>query len=222
MPTDRQGRRWPSSSSGRRSAGDPRITGVESAEYSDAVGEGAVATTTGIRAVGPAQPCCYLMVQALAADGDETQTGCGLSVGREPADLDVDEAAADAVAAGHPPARRHASPPTPAASRSCSSPRMTATFLGIVGGTLNGEAVLKGRSPFADRVGEAGRLAAAHLRRRPHRPRAPRRRRHDGEGLATRRNELVDGGVLQGFLHNTYTGRRSGTGVHRLGRRGGF
>ena len=34
-------------------------------------------------------------------------------------------------------------------------PRMTATVLGLVGGMLNGEAVLKGRSPFGDRVGEA-------------------------------------------------------------------
>jgi PmbA protein len=35
---------------------------------------------------------------------------------------------------------------------------------------------------------------------------------HDGEGLACRRNVLLDGGVLQGFLHNAYTGRRSGEG----------
>ncbi|MDE0195625.1 MAG: metallopeptidase TldD-related protein, partial [bacterium] len=33
----------------------------------------------------------------------------------------------------------------------------------------------------------------------------------DGEGLATRRNELMTAGVLQKFIHNSYTGRRSGT-----------
>src|SRR5690606_29517789 len=33
---------------------------------------------------------------------------------------------------------------------------------------------------------------------------------HDGEGLATRRNPLIEGGVLRGFLHNTMTGRRAG------------
>lgn len=32
-----------------------------------------------------------------------------------------------------------------------------------------------------------------------------------GEGLATQRNPLIAGGVLQAFLHNSYTGRRSGT-----------
>ena len=34
---------------------------------------------------------------------------------------------------------------------------------------------------------------------------------YDGEGLACRLNTLIAGGVLQGFLHNSYTGRRSGT-----------
>jgi PmbA protein len=32
----------------------------------------------------------------------------------------------------------------------------------------------------------------------------------DGEGVPSRRNELVTAGVLQGYLHNTYTARRSG------------
>jgi PmbA protein len=31
----------------------------------------------------------------------------------------------------------------------------------------------------------------------------------DGEGLACRRTVLIDGGRLQGFLHNSYTGRRA-------------
>ena len=33
---------------------------------------------------------------------------------------------------------------------------------------------------------------------------------HDGEGLACRPTTLVSAGVLQGFLHNTYTARRMG------------
>jgi PmbA protein len=35
---------------------------------------------------------------------------------------------------------------------------------------------------------------------------------YDGEGLACRRNVLVDAGVLAGFLHNATTGRRAGGG----------
>ena len=33
----------------------------------------------------------------------------------------------------------------------------------------------------------------------------------DGEGLACRQNRLIDDGVLQGFLYDSYSGRRSGT-----------
>src|SRR3546814_9470480 len=59
---------------------DPRVTGVRTAMYSDGMGEGAVATSTGIRAWGKSGTC-YLAVQALATDGDETQIAGG-QIGR--------------------------------------------------------------------------------------------------------------------------------------------
>ena len=40
---------------------------------------------------------------------------------------------------------------------------------------------------------------------------------HDAEGVPTRRVDLIVDGRLLGFLHNTYTGRRSGGGDDRLG-----
>lgn len=187
---------------------DPRVNGVRVALYSDSLGEGAVATSTGIRSWGRAG-MSYLMVQALAVQDGETQIEAGLSVGREVTDLSIDEAADDAV-------RRatrllgSTKPPTQRITLVL-EPRMTATILGIVGGMLNGEAVLKGRSPFADRVGEAIASSLLTFVDDPTDPRSLGAEEHDGEGLARRRNELVADGVLQGFLHNTYTGRRSGT-----------
>ncbi|MDP1818424.1 MAG: metallopeptidase TldD-related protein, partial [Acidimicrobiales bacterium] len=178
------------------------------AMFSDSLGEGAVATSTGIRAWGRAGTS-YLMVQALARQGDETQIAGGLSVGREVTDLSIDEAADDAVLR----ATRLLGSTKPSTQRLTLvlEPRMTATILGLVGGMLNGEAVLKGRSPFADRVGEAIASELLTFVDDPTDPRSLGAEEHDGEGLACRRNELVVDGVLQGFLHNTYTGRRSGT-----------
>src|SRR5690606_32591645 len=131
---------------------DPRVQGVRVAMYSDGLGEAAVATSTGIRAWDRAGTS-YLMVQALATQDGETQIAGGLSVGRELEDLSVDEAADDAVLR----ATRLLGAAKPATQRVTLvlEPRMTATVLGLVGGMLNGEAVLKGRSPFRDRVGEA-------------------------------------------------------------------
>ena len=196
---------------------DPRVTGVRVALFSDSLGEGAVATSTGIRAWGRAGTS-YLMVQALARQGDETQIAGGLSVGREVTDLSIDEAADDAVLR----ATRLLGSTKPTTQRLTLvlEPRMTATILGLVGGMLNGEAVLKGRSPFADRVGEQVASPLLTFVDDPTDPRSLGAEAHDGEGLACRRNELVVDGVLQGFLHNTYTGRRSGTASTGSARRG--
>lgn len=187
---------------------DPRVTGVRTATCSDSRGEGAVATSTGIRAWGRASSC-HLAVQALAVQDGETQIAGGLSVGRDLPDLDVEEAAADAVLR----ATRLLGSTKPATQRVTLvlEPRMSATILGIVGGMLNGSAVIKGRSPFADRVGEQIATPLLTFVDDPTDIRSLGADEFDGEGLAHRRNELVVGGVLQGFLHNSYTARRSGT-----------
>lgn len=188
-------------------AGDRRITGVRTASYGDSMAEAAVATSTGI-AVWSRGTGCHVAALALAADGDEVQTGAGSSVGREPDDLSVEEAAADAVdrATRLLGARKISSRRLPLVLE----PRMAATVLGIVASTLTGEPVVKGRSPFADRVGDAIASPLLTLVDDPTDHRSLAADSHDGEGLATRRNVLVDGGVLRGFLLDSYTGRRLG------------
>lgn len=196
---------------------DPRVGAVRVAMYSDSMGEDAVATSTGIRSWGRAG-MSYLMVQALAVHDGETQIAGGLSVGREVTELSVDEAADDAILratrllGSTKPATQHVT--------LVLEPRITATILGLVGGMLNGEAVLKGRSPFADRVGELIASPLLTFVDDPTDPRSLGAETHDGEGLARRRNELVGDGVLQGFLHNTYSGRRSGTASTGSAQRG--
>ncbi|WP_420433601.1 TldD/PmbA family protein [Candidatus Poriferisocius sp.] len=189
-------------------AGDPRIVGVESADYGDAVGADAIATTTGIRSTGR-DTSCYLTAYSLASENDETQTGFGFSVGREPGSLDVAVAAADAVER----ATRMLGATQPDTERVTVvlDPFVTAQFLGIIGGTLSGEAVLKGRSLFAERLGDQVAALGVTLVDDPTNPEAFTASDADGEGLATRRNQLIGGGQLERFLHNSYTGRRSGT-----------
>jgi PmbA protein len=187
---------------------DPRVTGVRTAVFNDARGEGAVATSTGIRAWGRAGTC-HLAVQALAVHEGETQIAGGVSVGREITDLDVEEAAADAVER----ATRllgSVKPPTQRVTLVL-EPRLTATILGIVGGMLNGMGVIKGRSPFKDRLGEQIASPLLTFVDDPTNPLSLGADLFDGEGLACRRTNLVHDGVLQGFLHNSYTGRRFGT-----------
>jgi PmbA protein len=90
-------------------------------------------------------------------------------------------------------------------------PWVSAQFLGIVAGTLNGESVQKGRSLFADRLGDEVASPLLTLIDDPTDPAATSATATDGEGLATRRNVLVSGGRLEQFVHNSETARRAGT-----------
>jgi PmbA protein len=186
---------------------DPRIVGIESAEYVDTIAESAVVTTTGIRSTSR-ETGCYLSVYVLAGEGDETQTGFGFSIGREPGDLDPEKAAAEAVER----ATRLLGAVKPESARLTVvlDPWVSAQFLGIVGSTLNGESVLKGRSLFADRLGEEVAAPLLTLIDDPTDAAAFTATAADGEGLATRRNVLLENGRLLRFVHNSYTGRRSG------------
>jgi PmbA protein len=189
-------------------AADPRITGVESADYADGVSEGAVVSTTGVRTYGR-ETSCYVAAHCVATEDDDTQTGFGFSVGRTLDDLDLTVAAGDAARR----ATRLLGATKPASGRVTVvlDPYVTAQFLGIIGSTLSGEAVLKGRSLFAERLGEAVAATGFTLVDDATNPLAYSSSETDGEGLASRRNVLIDGGVLQRFVHNAYTARRAGT-----------
>lgn len=200
-------------------AADPRIRGVESSRYGDAFVEAAIATSTGIEALAR-RTVCSAAVFALAGEGEDTQTGYGYSVGRELADLDVGHAAREAteratrlLGARQPPSRR-----LPVIL----DPQVTAAFLGVASASLNGEAALKGRSIFAGREGESIASSSVTLLEDPTNPAAFGASTHDAEGIPTRRTELIHEGRLLGFLHNVYTGRRSGRGTTGSAVRGGF
>ena len=187
---------------------DPRIFGVRTAGYREDSSEAAVASSTGL-VVGSRGTSCSLSASALAREGDDTQIGGGFSAGRGVADLDMDEAVADAVLR----ATRLLGAKQPVTDKVTIvlEPRLAGTLLGIAGAILTGDRVLKGRSPFADRVGEPIASPLLTLVDDPTDPRSFGADSHDGEGLATRVNPLIAEGVLQGFLHDGYTGRRSGT-----------
>ena len=203
----------------RVKGGDPRIRSVQSSDYGDALVEAAVANSTGI-AAGYRRSVCYLSAYALAGEGDDTQTGGGYSVGRSPGELDVDEAAGDAVER----ATRLLGAKKPRSARLpvVLDNRITTTLLSVLAGTLSGEAVLKGRSLFANRVGEQVGVPGLVLVDDPTHPEAYGAAVYDAEGLACRRNVLIEDGVLQGFLYNTYAGRRAGVPSTASAVRGGF
>ena len=202
----------------RTLAVDSRIR-VDDANYADVASESAVATTTGIRRTGR-ENGCYVVVSTLADDGDETQTGFGFSVGRSPIEFDLAKAAKEA--SDRATRLLGATKPSTKRTTVVLDPYVTASFLGIISSTLNGESVAKGRSLFKDRLGENVANSIITLVDDPTNPKAYTATDLDGEGLAARRNVLIDAGVLRQFVHSSYSARRVGAKSTGNAIRGGF
>ncbi len=200
-------------------SGDARIRQVDSASYSDYIAAAAIASTQGI-AVLSEQTGAYLSVEAIASDDSGDQTGWGLSVGRAPRDLNVQQAADDAIRR----ATRMLGAVKPASMKGVAvfDPRTASSLLAIIGSALSGSSVTRGRSFFADRVGEQVAAPMFTLIDDPTDPRHFSASVYDGEGLACRRNVLIENGRLRGFVYDTESARRAGTASTGSASRGGL
>lgn len=195
-------------------AARPEVRAVRSVTYADSHSEAALVSTRGI-SLEAARTDAWAYAMALASRDEATQTGLGLTVGRAPEELDVEaageeaaERAARLLGAEKPESRR-----VPVIL----DPYATASFLGVLAQALSAEAVLKGRSLFADRLGEEVASSAVHLVDDGLRPDGLATSPWDGEGVPQQRTALIDAGQLSSYLHNTWTARRTGGGARSTG-----
>ena len=187
---------------------DPRVTKTESIRYGDVVGRVAIASTTGVVTEDRGTGCWCVAVTLAEQDGD-TQTGFSFKVGHRLEELDADAVALEAVERA---ARLlGAAKPETARVPAVLDPVAASAFLGVLSGGLSAEAVQKQRSLFASLVGEQVASDAFTLVDDGRLLDGPGAAPFDGEGVPTRRTDLIAGGVLNGFLHNTYTARRGNT-----------
>ena len=189
-------------------AADSRIRGVEGTDYGDASLEMAMVASTGVEAT-LARTMASVSTSAMAGERDATQTGVGFDVARGFGGLDVDRAAT--MAADRATRLLGATQPKTQRLPVVFDPMVTSSVLALIGAALNGEAVLKGRSMFVDRMDEIVGAPSVTIVDDPTNPAAFGASPFDGEGVPTRANTLVRDGRLVGFLHNLYTARRAGT-----------
>jgi PmbA protein len=96
-------------------------------------------------------------------------------------------------------------------------PYVGTEILGYLGGMLSADAVQKGRSLFAEKVGEAVATDTFNLMDDGTLSGGLGTSPVDGEGVPRQRTPLIVDGVLEGFLHNCYTAKKGGvrsTGNH--------
>jgi PmbA protein len=186
---------------------DPRVAAVEQAVYFDSGERVAVASSS---AVGGEYETtsCYAYLQALADGDDGRETGLGFGLARGPAGLDPAaigregaERATEMIGSSKPP------------SGSCPvvlDPTVAAAFAGLLGKAVGADAVQRGRSPLAERLGDEVAGEAFVLHDDGLDPDGFATAPIDTEGTPRRRTALIEGGRLRTFLHDSYTARRGG------------
>ncbi|WP_026853621.1 TldD/PmbA family protein [Geothrix fermentans] len=189
----------------------PKVAAVREAAWSDGSGASLLLTQKDVR-TPDAWSSCSAAIELAVADGEERQAAWHWDVARRPG-LDLSAIGAEAALKGerklHPqrlPAGKY-----PVVLH----PEVAVDLLGIVAGMLDAEAVIKGRSLFAGKLGEAIASPLLTLVDDGRLPEAPGRpalgtEPWDAEGLPTRRNVLLEGGVLKTYLHTLKTAAELG------------
>jgi PmbA protein len=89
-------------------------------------------------------------------------------------------------------------------------PRVSASIVGHLLGAINGGSIARGTSFLKDKMGEQIFAPGIDIVEDPHRPRGLRSMPFDGEGLATRRQALVEDGVLRTWILDCRSARQLG------------
>jgi PmbA protein len=189
---------------------DERVIAVETTVFVDERGAAALASSRGGSGAYEATSS-YAYLTAIAAEADDRQTGLGFGMGRSPAALDPE--AIGREGAGRATALLGATKP---ASRGCPvvfDETVAASFAGFIGELLCADSVQRGRSPFADRLGDAIASPALTLADDGADPAGLNSAPFDGEGMPTGRTALIEDGELCAYLHDSYTARRQGDGA---------
>ncbi|MFZ5898580.1 MAG: TldD/PmbA family protein [Bacillota bacterium] len=187
---------------------DKRVKVIESSTYHDGEIEVGLVSSEGMESYYRAA-LCGLYMALTAQGGGENQTGFAVDYRRRIAELDPEKIGREAAerAVRMLGSRTQGSCKIPVVL----DPYVVVSLLGVIAPSLTAEAVQKGRSLFAGRVGEQVSSPLITLIDDGTYEDGIRTAPFDGEGVPTQRTVLINEGVLQGYLHNTYTAAKDGT-----------
>jgi PmbA protein len=184
-----------------------KVVAIRDASWSDGVGASLLLTQKGVRASdfgSSASASIELAVQ----EGQDRQASWHWDMSRQPDGFSLAAVGAEAALKGE----RKLNPKSLPAGKYpvVLHPEVAVDLLGIIAGMLDADDVLKGRSLFKGKIGERiasplltlvddGRLIDG-LGSEP----------WDAEGLPTRRNLLIEDGILKTYLHTLKTAAEMG------------
>jgi PmbA protein len=178
---------------------------VEQTVYADSRASVAIANSRGF-AAGYEASSAWSYSSAFAGKGADLMTGLGVGLARDPAGLDPEAIGAEAaeralalVGARQPESRR-----CPVVLDAF----VAASFTGFIGGMLSADAVQRGRSLFAGKLGEEVAASDLRLADDPTDPDGLAGAPFDAEGSPSRRNALIEDGRVATYLYDARTARK--------------
>jgi PmbA protein len=186
----------------------PEVKRTAGSVYSDERGRVELYNSRGLRAAFDAT-IAVAYVESIAERGEEMQSGFSFTYGRSAGALDLDACATEAAdrAARLLGASQVSSRTTPVLFE----PWAAAELIGTLASSISAEAVQKGRSLLAGKLGETIASSCVTVVDDGRYRDGLASRPWDAEGVPTQRTVIIDNGVLRSYLHNTYTARRDGS-----------
>ena len=198
---------------------DPRIKITESCTYRDAAYDITLANSLGI-CTGYQGAFCGAYAFLVAEENGSYETGFGMQFSLRYADLDAGKVGREAAlkAVRMLGAKNIKTQKLPVIF----DPYVATNFLGLIAPGLTAEAVQKGKSLFAERIGQQVASTLVTIIDNGALPGGMASSPFDGEGVPTGKTVLIETGVLQNYLYNTYTAAKDGAHSTGNGTRGSF
>jgi PmbA protein len=186
---------------------DPRISNSDGATFSRTAGGVALVLSNGFRGAYKGSYQSLSVVPLAEDDGGKKRRGYHWTAKRFLDELE------DPKKVGEEAARRTLRKLGAKSVSTCEvpvvfDPDSARSILGMLAGCVMGSSIWRKSSYLAGREGTEVASSLVTVVDDPLLPRAPGSRPYDGEGLASRKNVVVENGVLRMFLCDSYSGRK--------------
>jgi PmbA protein len=188
---------------------DPRVTLSEGATFSRSTGTSALVLSSGFSGVQRGSYASLSVAPVVEDEGGKKRRGHYWTANRHQSQLEPAEAVG--AEAARRTLRKLGARKVPTTEVAVVfDPDVARSLLGTFGGCIMGGAIWRKSSYLLDREGTLVGSPLLTIVDDPLLPRAPGSRPYDGEGLRSRRNVVVEAGVLKTYLLDSYSGRKLG------------
>jgi PmbA protein len=189
---------------------DPRVTNTEGATFTRVSGASALVTSGGFHGAARGTYASVVVNPVVDDEGGKKRSGYYWSSRRHLAELESEQAVGAEAALRtlrKLGARKVESQEVPVIF----DPDAARSILGLVASCVHGGAIWRRSSYLLDRLDTAVASEQVTIVDDPLLVRGPGSRPYDGEGLLSRRNVIVEGGVLKSYQLDTYSAKKLGS-----------